>query len=89
MVIDFETKKCMSYVANALCNQSFVKANLKNIVDWIIDEGQDYCNFRLLPEENEDDERVFFDKYKNSKKKAVAKIVEFGEKLRKEPKKAF
>ncbi len=83
MVIDFETKKCMSYVANALCNQSFVKANLKNIVEWIIDEGQDYCNFRLLPEENEDDERVFFDKYKNSKKKAVAKIVEFGEKLRK------
>ena len=43
MMNDFEEKKTLLYIANGLSNKKFVKINVEKIAEWIIDDGQKFC----------------------------------------------
>ncbi len=80
---DFEQKKCLFYISNILTHTKYVRKNMKNIADWIIEDGGKYCSYNLFPEVEDADVSDFMKFAKKHKLQAVNRIKEFAEKLRK------
>ena len=56
MMNDFEEKKALLYIANGLSNKNYVKRNVEHIVKWIVNDGQNFCEYKFGDAENYDDD---------------------------------
>ena len=54
MMNDFEEKKALLYIANGLSNKNYVKRNVEHIVKWIVNDGQNFCEYKFGDAENYD-----------------------------------
>ncbi len=80
MTNNFEEKKTLLYIANGLSNKSFVRKNIENIAKWIIEDGQKFCEHKLM--ETEEYDRYDFVKFFNkNRKNCINNILEYASKL--------
>lgn len=48
MINDFEEKKKILYIANALANKKYVKNNIENVAEWLANDGILLCKYNFL-----------------------------------------
>lgn len=83
MTNNFEEKKMLLYIANGLSNKNFVRPNVENIAEWIIEDGQRFCEHRLLETKKEYDKRDFMRFYNKNHKIGINNIIEYAFKISK------
>ena len=82
MTNNFEEKKMLLYIANGLSNKKFVKINIEKIAEWIIEDGQKFCEHKLM--ETEEYNRYDFMKFFNKNQRIVTNnILEYAYKISK------
>ena len=80
---EFEKRKNLSYMANLLVNEKYVKNNLKDVVDWIFDEGFYFLETSLHRDFRVNYGNEFLNKYKGNKSGAIKRVIEYGEAFKK------
>lgn len=83
MTNNFEEKKIILYVANGLSHVKFVRKNVETIAEWIIEEGQNFCEHKLLNTNEEYCKQDFMNFYKKNHKKGLNILIEYASKIRK------
>ena len=82
MTNNFEEKKTLLYIANGLSNKSFVKKNIENIAEWIIEDGQKFCEHKLLDTKEEYNERDFMKFFNKNRKHGINNILGYASKIK-------
>lgn len=83
MMNDFEEKKTLLYIANGLSNKKFVKINVEKIAEWIIDDGQMFCEHKLLDTKEEYFKHDFMKFFNKNQKIGTNNILEYAYKISK------
>lgn len=73
MTNNFEEKKMLLYIANGLSNKKFVKINIEKIAEWIIEDGQKFCEQKLM--KTEEYNRYDFMKFFNKNQRIVTNNI--------------
>ena len=82
MINDFEEKKKILYIANALANKKYVKNNIENVAEWLANDGILLCKYNFFDEQEELTKDDFLAFYRKNKLKTVKMVTEYAEKLR-------
>lgn len=83
MINNFEEKKTFLYITNALSNKSYVKRNVENIAKWILDDGQQLLEHKLLDTKDDYYIHDFIKFYNKTPQKGLNAILEYASKLSK------
>ena len=79
----FREKKNILYIANALSNKKYIKNNIENVAEWIVNEGGNFSKYQLAAGQDETTKNDFLDFYKKNKLKALKKVTGYAGSLRK------
>lgn len=69
----FREKKNILYVANALSNKKYIKNNIENIAEWIVNEGGNFSKYQLAAGQDEATKSDFWEFYKKKQIKSFEK----------------
>lgn len=85
MLERFEEQKILRYITNALSSTRFVRDNFESICKWVFSDSQNYLEYQWMPNKEDDNEMEFLSFAHKNKHRAIAKIKDFANALKKIP----